>query len=116
VRAEHRHASLDAADAVAGGEGCLHLEDGELDLVVGQGAPDHAAGHDLDDSGRRVDQHQDAVRGRDEGGVQALGVRAGLAVGVTHEHRELEAAVLLGRADRPVDLELVGRGEVTSCH
>ena len=54
---------------------------GELDLVVGQGALDDAAGDDLDHAGDRVDHHQDAVGRRHERGVEPNGVVARVAVG-----------------------------------
>ena len=61
---------------------------------------------------RRVDHDQDAARRRRERRVEPLGERAGVALDGSDEDRELEAGDLLGRPDRLVEGDLLGRGEL----
>ena len=98
------------------GEGRLHARDGEADGVVGQRAAYDGAGDDLDQPGRRVDEDQDAASRRGQRGVQPLREGTGLAEVAAHVDGELEPARGLRSADRPVDLGLLGGGEVTTGH
>ena len=100
LHGQHADAAAETADEVAGGELGAHLEHGQRDLVVGQDPAGLGAGDDLEDSGGRVDHHQDAASGRRQGRVQPLREGPGLALGGSDEHRELQPGDLLGRPDR----------------
>ena len=106
---EHADPAAQSADQVARGELGAHLEHGQRDLVVGEHAAYLAAGDDLEQAGRRVDHDQDAARRRRQRGVQPLGELARVALGCADEDRELEPGDLLGRPDRLVQGDALGR-------
>ena len=110
-------ASGEAVHELVGCERRLHLEYGELDFSISQVTAYLSTGDDLEEPGGRVDHDQDAARRRHERAVEPLREGAGLALGRTHEDRELEATGLFGGPDGPVHLEaLSGAEAATSGH
>ncbi len=70
-----------------------------------------AAGDDLEGARGRVDHDQDAARRARPASCAAGGEGAGVALGAADEDGELDAARLLGLADRLVERAALGAGE-----
>jgi hypothetical protein len=111
VLGEQLDPAAQAAEQVAGGEAGLHRGHGQLDLVVVEGAPDDAAGDDLEHPLLGVDHHEHAARGRDQRVVQLRGERAGLTLDAPDEHGELHPRRALGAAHGLVERRRLGGSE-----